>query len=65
MDNMMIKYLIFPCMLLPAIVSCSENGLQEEGHGYLSVRVYEDGSMNDVKIPNEKVPGLKSGGRDG
>ena len=55
MDNMMIKYLIFPCMLLPAIVSCSENGLQEEGHGYLSARVYEDGSM-DVKIPE-----LKSG----
>lgn len=55
MDNMMIKYLIFPCMLLPAIISCSENGLQEEGHGYLSARVYEDGSM-DVKIPE-----LKSG----
>lgn len=53
--DMMIKYLIFPCMLLPAIVSCSENGLQEEGHGYLSARVYEDGSM-DVKIPE-----LKSG----
>lgn len=61
MDNMMIKYLIFPCMLLPVIVSCSENGLQEEGHGYLSARVYEDGSMNDVKIPNEKFPELKSG----
>lgn len=50
-----LKYLMFPCVCLPVLAACSQDGLQEEGRGYLSARIYEDSSM-EVKIPE-----LKSG----